>query len=278
MKVCIDKTSDQRGLINGLYSAYLERSTNLILEKEGEKIEIDSDTGEYLEKAIKHKDVNLLHNLSQPNQDKLIELALWRDKKWANGKTIRVKFLGGTQFLKDKVKENALTWTRFANINFDFVEYGDAEIRISFHQGIGSWSYIGVDCINITNQDEATMNYGWFNQDTPNHEFSRTVLHEFGHALGCIHEHQSPAASIPWDKPVVYRYYAATQGWSKDEVDNNLFAVYDNSTISNSNFDRNSIMLYPIDGAMTGGRLNVGLNNILSMNDIVYIRKWYPGR
>ena len=278
MKVCIDKVSGRTNLIYGLYNSYKERKSNLILEKGGEIIDLDSVTEEYLERAVQEKNVALLHTLSEPRQNKLIELAIWRDKKWANGKTIKVKFLGGTQFLRDKVVEKALIWTQFANINFDFIENDVAEIRISFQQEIGSWSYIGVDCLNITNQAEPTMNFGWFDQTTPDLEFSRTVLHEFGHALGCIHEHQSPAASIPWNKPAVYRYYAATQGWTQDDVDNNLFAVYDNSTISNSGFDRNSIMLYPIDPLMTGGRFSVGMNNLLSMNDITYIKQWYPGR
>ena len=54
------------------------------------------------------------------------------------------------------------------------------------------------------------------------------MRHEFGHALGMIHEHQNPAAQgeIPWDKPKVYAYYAQ-QGWSKDDVDTNIFEVYD---------------------------------------------------
>ncbi len=46
---------------------------------------------------------------------------------------------------------------------------------------------------------------GWLEPDTPNDEYRRVVLHEFGHALGGIHEHQSPASGvIPWDKPKVY--------------------------------------------------------------------------
>lgn len=52
------------------------------------------------------------------------------------------------------------------------------------------------------------MNYGWLYPDTPDQEYSRVVLHEFGHALGAIHEHQHPEAAIPWDKPKVYEYYA----------------------------------------------------------------------
>ena len=64
------------------------------------------------------------------------------------------------------------------------------------------------------------MNYGWLEPDTELREYQRVVRHEFGHALGMIHEHQNPAAQgqIPWDKPKVYAYYAQ-QGWNKDDVD-----------------------------------------------------------
>jgi len=60
------------------------------------------------------------------------------------------------------------------------------------------------------------MNFGWFDDNTSDSEFSRTVIHEFGHALGMIHEHQHPLAAIPWDKDKVYTYYAGYPNyWSK---------------------------------------------------------------
>lgn len=278
MKVCIDKKSGTVNQLFGLYNAYRERSTNLILEKNGERKEFDNITEEYLNRAVNERNLTLLHTLSNERQNQLLELAIWRDKKWANGKTIKIKFLDGSPFIIDKVKQNANIWTKLANLNFDFIEKGDAEIRISFQQGNGSWSYVGVDCLNITDQTEPTMNFGWFTDTTPDLEFSRTVLHEFGHGIGCIHEHQSPDANIPWDIPAVYAYYAASQGWTQAEVNNNIFAVYDNSTITNSNFDRLSIMLYPIDGALTQNRFSVGMNNLLSFNDIKCVRQWYPER
>ncbi|WP_218780913.1 hypothetical protein [Paenibacillus amylolyticus] len=42
------------------------------------------------------------------------------------------------------------------------------------------------------------MNFGWFDQDTEESEFERTVMHEFGHALGCIHEHQTCPSTLGW--------------------------------------------------------------------------------
>jgi hypothetical protein len=72
------------------------------------------------------------------------------------------------------------------------------------------------------------MSYGWLTPSRSTREYQRVVRHEFGHALGMIREHQNPAQSarFPWDKPKVYAYYAQ-QGWSPDDVDFNIFDVYD---------------------------------------------------
>lgn len=106
-------------------------------------------------------------------------------------------------------------WSKYANITFKFITSGTAQIRVTFTQGAGSYSYLGTQALNRPSNSE-TMNFGWFNDSTTDTEFSRTTIHEFGHALGMIHEHQHPLANIPWDKEKVYTYYGGYPNyWSK---------------------------------------------------------------
>lgn len=120
-------------------------------------------------------------------------------KLWDVGQTLRVKFVGngGSASVRSKVRAYAEQWTQHANVKLQFVDpSSSAEIKIAFDP-TGSWSTVGRDALWVP-FDYATMNYGWLD-DASSEEYSRVVLHEFGHALGFIHEHQSPAAGIPWN-------------------------------------------------------------------------------
>jgi len=196
-------------------------------------------------------------------------------KLWKPGMTIRVRFLDGDPVIQQRLQPFAHIWSQYANLKFAFGADPDAEIRISFKQR-GSWSYIGTDCLGIA-KNQATMNFGWLTRTTDDAEYSRVVTHEFGHAIGCIHEHQNPAASIPWDKPVVYRYYAGPpNNWTKEQTDVNLFQTYDRTQTQFSAFDPHSIMLYPIPNDFTIGDFEVGWNNVLSDVDKQFIGTIYP--
>ncbi len=205
-----------------------------------------------------------------------LELALDKDLFWRNGKELRVRFLAGSEFVRDKVQAYAKTWERYANIKFKFVQSGDAEIRVDFHRGAGSWSYLGSVNLQIP-RDQATMNFGWFNDETRDEEFSRTTIHEFGHALGCIHEHMSPASNIPWDKEAVYRYFMGPpNNWTKATIDHNLFNKYPASAAKYSRFDPHSIMCYEVSDDFTIGTYSIPRNMVLSAMDKSFIRQMYP--
>lgn len=197
-------------------------------------------------------------------------------KLWQNGRTLRCKYLDGEAAIQAKVTAIAKEWEAYANIHFEFVTSGAAEIRISFAEKGFSWSTVGTDALTV-GASEATMNYGWFDANTPLSEYRRVVRHEFGHALGMIHEHQNPAAlgQIPWDKPKVYAYYAQ-QGWSKADTDSNIFQVYAEDSTNHSAFDPTSIMEYAIPNSLTIGDYEIGWNTEFSAIDIDYMRRQYP--
>ena len=139
--------------------------------------------------------------------------AVERFKLWQNGRTLRVRFLDGVASVQDRCARSPSEWEDVANLTLQFVTSGTAEIRISFAEQGFSWSTVGTDALTVP-RAEPTMNYGWLEPDTALTEYQRVVRHEFGHALGMIHEHQNPDAlgKIPWDKPKVYEYYARQGG------------------------------------------------------------------
>ena len=203
-------------------------------------------------------------------------IAILAVKRWQLGRTLHVRFMDNPHpVVRQKIEKYAHEWEQFANIRFVFGNAANAEIRITCTLGIGSWSYLGTDALVIP-PGKPTMNYGWFNQNTPDAEFSRTVLHEFGHALGAIHEHQHPGAGIPWDREAVYRYYMQTQGWSRADVDAQIFAKYSTTLLNSSAYDRQSIMHYPVPKQLTIGGFEVGWNTKLSTRDKTFIRQVYP--
>ncbi|KAF7561935.1 hypothetical protein G7046_g2230 [Stylonectria norvegica] len=202
-------------------------------------------------------------------------LALPIGSKWQNGRTLRVKILNGSDKIKGKVRQYGSLWAQYASIKFNFVDSGDAEIRVNVDSSNASWSYVGTDNLTIP-ADQHTMNFGWLTDSTSDTEFSRVIVHEFGHALGCIHEHQSPAAGIPWNKEAVYAYYAGT--WTRDQVDHNLFQLYSADTTQFSEFDTRSIMLYAIPASLTTNGFSVGWNTQLSETDKAFIATMYPSQ
>jgi hypothetical protein len=199
------------------------------------------------------------------------------NNSWSSGGVITVKFLEGSASLQSRVMNYAREWTRYANTSFRVVSSGPADIRVAFTQNGSSWSMVGSASARA-DQQRPSMNFGWLTDQTPEYEVKRTVLHEFGHALGLLHEHQNPAGGIPWDEAAVYDHYQKTQGWDRNTTYYNVIATADRNDTQYSAPDRASIMHYPVDSRLTNGRYSVGMNNDLSTIDKQYIARLYPGR
>ena len=202
-------------------------------------------------------------------------IALLRQCLWAPGKILKVLFLDGTPAIQAKVRRYALQWNQYSGVKFQFVSEGPAEIRVTFVGDVAQ-SYIGTACLD-SKIIGATMWLGLLNNDPADDEYSRVVLHEFGHALGCIHEHQNPTAGILWNKEAVYAAYAkAPIFWSAAQVDLNIFQLYSSTTTQFSSFDATSIMLYAIPAEFTLNGFSVEWNRVLSDTDKAFIAGIYP--
>jgi len=202
---------------------------------------------------------------------------LVKSNKWPDGSTIRIGFLDGTPAQQALVKKFSVGWIGpgLAKLKFGWGPANTADIRISFAYS-GSWSVIGTTSKNVP-KTQPTMNFGWLTPDVTDAEAQRVILHEFGHALGLIHEHQNPLGSISWNKPAVYHDLSGPpNNWSKATIDHNMFETYPKQEIAGTALDKSSIMMYPIPASwVTDPAQAVGLNSQLSVTDQTFISKTY---
>ncbi|HSU26884.1 MAG TPA: M12 family metallopeptidase [Chitinophagaceae bacterium] len=197
---------------------------------------------------------------------------------WSAGEKITVASNPGSPaaFIA-KVKKYVKEWETYANITFEFItSVSSANIKIDFKQDNSSWSWIGRDVLDNPN-NYVTMNFGWFTAETPETEFSRTIIHEFGHALGFIHEHQAAGAGIAWDKDKVYSYFGGPpNNWDTAKIDANVFATYSKTSTNSSAYDRLSIMHYFFSSDLTTDGSSFTENTNLSTIDKSFAKQVYP--
>lgn len=230
---------------------------------------------------------------------------------WENGSVLLVKFMpGGSKTLREKVIQNAKEWEKYGNVTLKFVNDTTAktDIRIRLGKGSGHNSAVGTEA-KFRSQTNQTMNFDTlyfadidyyiaslkkkgiqppYNltqlmaeiKADPNRwnnaELRRVVMHEFGHALGLLHEQSYPGA-VNWKKTdSVYKYYKESQGWDKDKVDFNVFEVSNQFYTNGTTYDPKSIMHYSIQPWETTDGYSVKNNLELSTGDKAIIGALYP--
>ena len=249
------------------------------------------------------------HPESMTEKDFHIARAAFLKKNiWDNGHTLRIAFLNGSDdnksWVQQVINNNFILKKSFIHINLDWdVPPQDSDIRIYFDPALmegkmgnsGSWSLIGTEVLDqqydsslpIDQPPNATIHYSWLDQTEDNTGSApdgsaigtgAVVIHEFGHALGMIHEHQRSDTGIVWNKQLVYCYFEGPPNdWDQSTVDENVFQTYDISTLNASAYDPKSIMeyYYPPSFFIQGPTLayNVQLSDL----DMEWLGKVYPG-
>ncbi|XXT23898.1 M12 family metallopeptidase [Sorangium sp. So ce429] len=260
---------DMTGAADGIC---YDRTLPLELEDEAKRVAVQENPTNDVDPSV---------NLGDPNIDPSEKIALIASKRWRPGKILKIRFLDGSSTMQAKVVQYAREWTQHANIRFEFDNSRYAEIRISFYADRGSWSALGTDALvqRAFPLNQPTMNFGWLRDNTPEEESSRVVLHEFGHALGAIHEHQNPQGGIAWDEDAVYRYFSGPPNyWTRKQIEHNVLEKYSEDILLGTKFDPDSIMLYNLPASLTRGptRLTGRSNSKLSQMDIDFIKVAYP--
>lgn len=205
----------------------------------------------------------------------LLEMAAQTKKLWKPNETLKVYFFGGQDSRTQKVLDYASIWSEHCSITFQATDkIEDAKIRVAF-QAPSSWSFIGTDALGVP-RNEPTINFGWLDDKLPEKDYKQVVLHEFGHVLGLIHEHQSPVTKINWNKPYVYWYFWQHHNWTKSDVDRNIFQEFERTTTQYSALDKESIMGYYIPPEFTIDGQDFPQNYVLSSMDEQFIGQLYP--
>ncbi len=118
--------------------------------------------------------------------------------------TLDVYFFNGSEALRDQVLKFASEWSPHCQVFFRRVNSPNAPIRINIGPG-GHWSMVGIEARRVK-PGKPTMNLE-LTDDSPEWNIRRVALHEFGHALGLKHEHQSPNRPFEWNREAVMAYY-----------------------------------------------------------------------
>ncbi|MGL4640736.1 MAG: M12 family metallopeptidase [Shewanella sp.] len=227
--------------------------------------------------AVAHQQFTILDSIApinwvcktidQPSNQRAVGA---RSKFWSTGTVLRVGFLGGTPTQIAAVRQHAPEWSQSANITFSFPVAGPYDIRISFNQNDGAWSYVGTDCRSITFQSEPTMNLGWISRDV--------ILHEFGHALGLLHEHQNPNGGICFNEAnVIASLSGPPNNWSVAQIRFNVLDKHRPADVVTTAWDRNSIMHYNMPANWTCNNTAIRGGTVLSETDRQFIAARYPG-
>lgn len=237
----------------------------------------NSELGTLLNESV----VNIIRDersfLSGENFQKLFEFAALLNNKWQKD-TLRVLIINppGTYF--DELVNAFNEWSSLTGIDFVMANgQADSDIRISFSPNDGHWSFVGREAEHPSLIGQPTVNFDPIDLATLTKENRMGIfLHELGHSIGLIHEHQKENSPIHWNKAQVYLDCKNWYGWDNAKVDHNIFNSHNlNKLFYSKEFDVDSIMIYAIpNGWSSNYQINV-MNTKLSTLDKKFAKAFY---
>lgn len=192
---------------------------------------------------------------------------------WLPGRTLKIAFLEGTEpALKAAVFNVACQWLEYANLHFELIDdVAEADITIEMCAPELHINYAWPGTEALLPEAYPTMKLS-VTEDMPG--FQTTVLHEFGHVLGAMHEHQHPDATIPWNEELLYSEFEE-KGFSREHVRSNFLDKYDRNTHFFTMYDPKSIMHYGVDRYALNDFTLVA-SHVISEKDKTFMRLVYP--
>ena len=195
-----------------------------------------------------------------------------QQRRW-NKNVLIVSFVeGGHEIERGRVKETVKQWEACCKVRFKFEQTAWADIKVSFEGGVND-SYIGKE----SKGKKVSMHLD-LGPDDSQDEYNRVVLHEFGHAMGFVHEHQvSVNNPLVWDTAKVVAFYKLWPNeWDSLKTLRNVIVRYSKDELNGTGYDPLSIMCYEIPkGLLKDHNYAIPANNELSAKDKLFASSIY---